>query len=440
LELRDFIVTPILIVIVYGVAYFVRPFVTDLVTRRYFIPAITVRILGALVLGLIYQYYYNGGDTFNFHTHGSRHVWEAFVDSPLKGLKLIFASGNPTGVYQYSSRIIFFNDPASYFIIRIASLFDLVTFSAYSGTAILFSVFGFTGAWMFFLTFYKQYPSQHRWLAISCLFLPSVVFWGSGLLKDTITLACLSVATFYFYKIFFERKFSVGAMIILLAMLFAIFSVRKFILQAYLPAVILWIFVGNFYKVRSPILRVATLPVVAIIVVASAYYTVIKVGEGDRRYSVNKLVSTAQITAYDIRFFTGRNAGSGYTLGVIENNWQSMLRLAPGAINVSLFRPYLWEVKNPLMLISSLESVFLLFLTLYVVIKKRGAVFSALNNPNVIFLLVFSLVFAFAVGVSTFNFGTLVRYKIPLLPAYTTALVIILNLKTGDYENRVRKL
>ena len=37
----------------------------------------------------------------------------------------------------------------------------------------------------------------------------------------------------------------------------------------------------------------------------------------------------------------------------------------------------------------------------------------------------FSISFAFAVGVSTFNFGTLVRYKIPLLPFFLVALVLI---------------
>jgi thioredoxin len=57
------------------------------------------------------------------------------------------------------------------------------------------------------------------------------------------------------------------------------------------------------------------------------------------------------------------------------------------------------------------------------------------NAPDVVFLLVFSLTFAFAVGVSTFNFGTLVRYKIPLLPYFLIALGLI-----GSYSNNEAKL
>ena len=132
MELRDFIVTPIVILLVYVFAYIIRPFVTDDMNKKYFLPGLTVKIIGALALGFIYQFYYEGGDTFNYHTHGSRHVWEAFYDSPEKGLKLFFSSGSDqTGIYEYSSRIPFFRDASSYTVIRFASFFDLITFFCY---------------------------------------------------------------------------------------------------------------------------------------------------------------------------------------------------------------------------------------------------------------------------------------------------------------------
>ncbi len=128
---------------------------------------------------MIYQFYYEGGDTFTYHTIGSRFVWEAFMESPVTGFKLLFFS-QPDGadMYQYTSKIYFFRDPNSYFIVRIASFFDLITFSSYSGTAVLFSVLSFAGMWMLYLTFYKQYPWLHREFALAILFFPSVVFWG----------------------------------------------------------------------------------------------------------------------------------------------------------------------------------------------------------------------------------------------------------------------
>lgn len=435
MELRDLIVTPIVIILIYGIAYAIRSSVTDEVNRVYFIPALTVKIVGALALGFIYQFYYDGGDTFNYHTHGSRHVWEAFMDSPLKGLKLLLGNDNVVGVYKYSSRIIFFHDDQSYFLIRFSALLDLLTFSSYSATAVLFAVFSFIGMWLLFLTFYKQYTHLHFELAVASFFMPSVLFWGSGILKDTVTIACLGIATFCFHKLFFEKKLQLQNILILLVSLYVIFSIKKFILQAYLPAVITWVVAGNFKRINSIVVKSALIPIVAFLILIAAYFSAVKVGEGDERYSIDKIAMTAKVTAYDIRYWTGRDAGSGYSLGELDGTFGSMIRLAPQAINVSLFRPYLWEVNNPLMLLSALESFSLLVLTLYVIIKKRFLFIKALGNAEVIFCLIFSISFAFAVGVSTFNFGTLVRYKIPLLPFYLVALILM-----WDYPKRDRKI
>ena len=153
----------------------------------------------------------------------------------------------------------------------------------------------------------------------------------------------------------------------------------------------------------------------------------VKAGEDNPKYSVSAFAKTAKITAYDIRYFSGRDAGSGYTLGELDGTFESMFALAPSAINVSLFRPYLWEVNNPLMLLTGLESFFLLLYCVYILFTQNIRIPSTLVNADVFFSLVFSLTFAFAVGVSTFNFGSLARYKIPMLPFFLIALQLIQN-------------
>jgi hypothetical protein len=440
LELRDLIVTPAVIILVYVGAFIFRPRVTDEINRGFFLPALTLRIIGALAVGVIYQFYYSGGDTFNFHTSGSRHIWEAFWDSPSKGIQMLLSSGkHQENFYAYSSRIYFFSDPASFMVIRVAALLDLFTFSTYSATAVLFAVISFVGSWMLFLTFYNKYPELYRWIAAGTLFIPSVFFWGSGLLKDTLVLAALGIATFELDRLLIRKRISVVHVLLLLLSLYLIFTVKKFLLQAYLPAVILWIYMGRIQRIRTMALKVMAVPFVLVLCAVLAYYSVIKVGEGDTRYAAEKLSQTARITAMDIRYQTGREAGSGYSLGDLDGSFMGMLRLAPKAINVSLFRPYLWEVRNPLMLLSALESAGFLFLVLYVVWKKRTSVLKKFTNPDIAFTMVFSLVFAFAVGVSTFNFGSLARYKIPLLPFFFIGLALILHSnsdkKTGELDD-----
>jgi hypothetical protein len=72
-----------------------------------------------------------------------------------------------------------------------------------------------------------------------------------------------------------------------------------------------------------------------------------------------------------------------------------------------------------------MESFALLVITLIVLLVVNTDLFRLLKSPSLIFCLTFALIFAFAVGVSTFNFGTLSRYKIPLVPYYCLALGII---------------
>lgn len=434
MELRDLIVTPAVAMLVYLMAYLIRPYVTDAVNRKYFFPALSVKIIGAIALGVIYQFYYSGGDTYNFHTHGSRHIWEAFVDSPGKGLDMMLSGGEHEGsFYKYSSQIPFFTDPSAFFIIKLAAFFDLFTFSTYSATAIFFAVLSFIGMWMFFLTFYQKYPDLHRQIAFAAFFIPSVFFWGSGLLKDTLMMACLGVITYEIDQLFFRKKVSFIHILLFVISLWCVFSVKKFILQAFIPAALLWIYLGSLSMIRSTAVKILIFPILVVLSIFSIYYSVVKVGEGDRRYAVENIAKTAKITAYDIRFQTGRDAGSGYTLGELDGSFGSMFRLAPQAINASLFRPYLWEVNNPLMFLSALESLFFLILTLLLLFRFRHGFLIAFKNPDVSFSFIFSIILAFAVGVSSFNFGTLVRYKIPLMPFYTLAMILIY------YENKPRK-
>lgn len=424
MDLRDIAVTPIFVILIYGFAYFIRPRLTDSVNRKYFFPALTLKIIGAIALGFIYQFYYNGGDTYNYHTYGSRVIWEAFVENPLDGIRLWW---NDDGIdlYPYTSRIFFYHDPSSFAVIRAAGFFDLFTFSTYSATGVCFAFLSFLGTWFLFLAFYELFPHLHRWFAVAAFFIPSVFFWGSGILKDTLTMACLGVATFLIKRIFMDKRVTPASVLLLILSLIVSFSIKKYILMCFVPAALFWIYAGNLAKVRSWVGRLILLPTILIITFASGFYAIQKIGASDPRYALDKIAETAKITAYDIRYWTGRDAGSGYTLGELDGTFASMLRLAPQAINVSLFRPYLWEVKNLLMMLSSLEAFVLLFVTVMLFFFKPLNFFKTLSNPNILFCFIFSITFSFAVGVSTFNFGTLVRYKIPMLPFYVIGLGLI---------------
>ena len=429
---QDLLITPVVLLLVYLLAYATRPWFTDPVIRPYFLPGLTVKIIGAIAVGFIYQFYYGGGrpsgDTFNYFANAAI-IHEAFGDSFDTGLKLLLANGTHTPeTFPYASRMYWFRSPTEYFVIRVIAVLGMLTFRTYSAIAVLFALVSFSGVWALFRTFYKFFPAIHRKLAIAVLFVPSVVFWGSGILKDSITLGALGWATWAIVRLFFEKKGMPVATLILLLALYTIYAVKIYIVLCFLPAALLWVFLANIQRVRSVVVRGLATPLMLLAVVALSYLAVVEIGKDNSRYAVDKLLQTAEITARYLTYVGEKQGGSVYTLGDdFDFSPAGMLRKFPLAVNVTLFRPYLWEAYNPVMLLSALESLVTLILTVYILLQVgvRKTVGYVVSQPIILFCLLFAVAFSFSVGISTYNFGSLVRYKIPMFPFYLSGLFIL---------------
>lgn len=424
--LQDLFITPVYIILLLGTAYIVAPSVTNKQNRFYFFTGLIAHFFGALALGMIYQFYYGGGDTFNYFNQ-SRWIFNAFYDEPIIGLKLLFADGvsHIPEAYNYSQHIWFYGDPHSYMIVRIAGFFDLFTFHTYSSTALWFALFSFSGLWAMYMAVSSMYPHKSRRLALAILFIPSVVFWGSGILKDSITIGALGYLTYAcIYLIHFKQR-SIKNWIIGLLALILIFSIKVYIVICFVPMLFVWFYLLGMRGVKSKPIKIMVAPILLVLFAVAGYVALNQIASESDRYALDQIAERAAINAYDIRYGWGARTGGdgGYDLGNLDGTWGSMIRLMPQAVNVSLFRPYLWEAKNPVMILAAFESLFTLVFTL-IVIFSRGGISRITKDPFLVFCVLFSLVFAFAVGISTFNFGTLMRYKIPILPFYFLALVV----------------
>jgi hypothetical protein len=107
----------------------------------------------------------------------------------------------------------------------------------------------------------------------------------------------------------------------------------------------------------------------------------------------------------------------------------------PLGIVATLFRPFPWEARNFNMFFSAVEAFVFLLLSLHVIFKLGllTTFRQIFRNGETIFFLIFVIIFAAAVGTSTGNFGTLVRYKIPCLPFYLMLLFVIMHTSGVSY-------
>ena len=171
MELSDYLLTPFYLALFYGLAYAVRPAVTNKYTVKYFLPAFSVKIVGTLALGILYHTIY-GGDTNNYFHYASV-VYSAFGKSFGTGLSLIFTDGTMTpDISPYALQIPWFGPGSNeYFVIRVAAVCALLGFNTYSVSALFFAVLSFTGMWAMYMTFAKIRPQVYKELAIAVFFL-----------------------------------------------------------------------------------------------------------------------------------------------------------------------------------------------------------------------------------------------------------------------------
>ena len=195
---------------------------------------------------------------------------------------------------------------------------------------------------------------------------------------------------------------------------------------AFLPALLMWIFFNYTQKIKNRSQKILAKFLLLCIVVSGSIYFMQRFSNELGKYSLENVAQTSKSTGSYIYWISG-DAGSSYNLGDFSPTIGGMLSKFPLAVNVTLFRPYLWEAKKIIVLLSSLEAILFLFITLKVLFAVGFLkVWATINkDPTIQFCLIFSLVFAFAVGISSYNFGALSRYKIPCLPFYALAMVLI---------------
>ncbi len=438
ITLLDYALLPFVLAIVYGIAYKYRNkhYPPNHPWRKYFIPGLTVKILGALFISMVYVYYYEGGDTVNYFSQ-AQVINKSAGDSLVKWFNLVLHipdTSNPA-YYDYITQMYWYDDIGSYIVCSVAAVLSIFMFSTFLPTAVLFAAICFTGIWALFRTFARLYPGLVHPIAIVVLFIPSTFVWGSGIFKDTLCMFGLGWFTYSIFRMLIKKDFSFSNIIVAVASVLLIVYVKIYIIMAFLPAVGLWVLSIYTSRIKTRPLRIITRVLAISIVVAISLLLMRGLGEDVLgKYSLDNIENTASVTRNWISYASG-DEGSTYTLGEFDSNIGSMLGKFPLAVNVTFFRPYIWEAGKPIVFLSALEALIFLFITLRLLftvgIKK---IFKTISTDSTVqFCLVFSLIFAFAVGITSYNFGALSRYKIPCLSFYVlfVTLTYYKNVTTG---------
>ena len=428
ITLQDLFLTPIYLLAIYSLLYFLRTSIVDKEMRRFFIMGYTVKIVGAISFGLIFQFIYGYGDTF-FYFDGAGIAREAFLEHLNMYFQILFQKMDNYSdpyTYHYAYRMPYYGDKSSFAICQIGSVFSILSFHTYTINCLFFALLSFAGSWQMYRAWADIYPVLKKQIGWAIFFIPSIFFWASGVVKDSITFTALTFAfaTFHF-GIIRRRKIYINIFIFLVCC-YMLYSIKLYILLCFIPACGWWFYSQYTRQIKSNFLKAVFAPILLVLGGGLALYTFSNLIQGTE-YDLNRVARRAFITADWIHQMSDQ--GSAYDIGIdqMDGTMGSMLKLYPKGIFITLFRPFIWEMKNFNMLLAGLENLVLLFLTIQVIKSQKWVtiVKRIRTEQMVVVCLIFTMFFSGIVGIVSSNFGTLVRYRIPILPFYTIALIIL---------------
>ncbi|MBK9484337.1 MAG: hypothetical protein IPO01_03735 [Chitinophagaceae bacterium] len=425
----DYLLLPVYLYIFYIIVKKTSVKYTDPELRKYFFMAFYLHMFGAVAYALMVQYYYGYGDSFVFY-YGSDFLSTQIAQDagniqyffkPASEVKLWY--DEEVGDLNYSG---YFGIASNLFIMKVAAVLSLFSFNKYL-VITLFGAFFFAGLWKLFLVFKDINKDKHlKLLAWGVLYMPSVWFWGSGLMKDSVCLGGIGFIIHYMYRLFIKKEFSVKSIIALIALIYIVGNIKSYIIIVLAIGLAVFVFYKFVTPFKNVVIRGFIILIFLTVIITVAFVT--NFGEQLQELADE---SKVQVDAYQRNYDAVQNederSRGSVKSGEIDASITGLILHSPIAIFTCLFRPFIWESRKIFILFSSFESLLLLLCTVYVIIKLRflGFFREVFNNPYILTSFFIAVLFALIIGFTTYNFGTMARYKIVLLPFYFFMLVYL---------------
>jgi hypothetical protein len=257
------------------------------------------------------------------------------------------------------------------------------------------------------------------------------------LLKEPVCIGALGISIDIIYKMFIGKHFSFRNLLLLGLLCYTLTVVKGYIMVIFLISVSLVFIWRLFFLIRNLALRIGIMALCIFIVIVSVINF-----DADRYLDEIVYSSYTQIesfqNSYEAVQADDENSKAGFAIGEIKPTFSSLVLHSPAVIASCLFRPFIWESRKIIILFAALEASVIFLATLFVLIKTKFLRFFyyIFNNPYRLFCFIFSMLFALLVGYTTYNFGTMVRYKIIFLPFYFFLLINIYTTVEGKKERK----
>lgn len=424
----DYLLLPVYLYVFYIIIKKRSAKYTDPELRKYYFASFYLHMFGAVAYGMLVQYYYGYGDSFIFYYGGDFLSSQVTQDS--ENIRYFFKPATEVKLW-YDAEVHdinyagYFGIASNLFIMKISAVLSLLSFNKYLIITLFFGFFSFAGLWRLFLVFKDINKDRElKILAWTVLFIPSVWFWGSGLNKDSICIGGIGFIIWFLYNLFIKKEFSITSVIALIAVTYIVNVIKSYIILGLVIGLAVFIFYKFVTPFKNRVIRAFITLTFLFGVLVIAFIT--NFSDQFKLFAEESMVQISSFQRnYDVVQNEDERSQAGITIKDADLSIEGIIMQSPLKIFTCLFRPFIWESRKVIILLGALESMLLLLCTVYMLVKLKFYRFfiEILNSPFILVSFIIPLFFALIIGFTTYNFGTMARYRIILLPFYFFTLV-----------------
>lgn len=353
-----------------------------------------VRVLLGFLYGYIFAKYFNGDDTWYFHK-GSIEEQAKLLSNPLQFL----ADFNPYPAFQRNESwsagwYYYLSDLEFWLLTKPMAIFNLITNGNYYANVVCFNFLLCWGSIWLFRFFNNTYPNRRRLVFFSVFILPVPLFWMTGIRAEGWLLLFIAGALLSFERL--TDRIKLGNLLWFLASIIGILILRSMLLFLLLPTMLCWwIQVKKGWRPWKPLALVFGLGL--LVFFGSTLL--------DANANLPNIIIKRQAA------FFALNGQTRIPLDTLSNQPQSFLKIFPQAVGNSFVRPFIWEAKGWLQVISSFSTMFLLVLIFAFFIRPRNSYTQLYAQPASFYPAVFAVLLYLFIGYTIPFPGAIIRYK-----------------------------
>ena len=375
----------------------------------------SLKLVSAIVMSLLTVYYWKVGDAISYFNEGQNLI--QLFKKDISNIKYLFIP-----VEYYFSLLSTDNDlirtvngagqESSFLISKICAVVYPFALGKYLLVNFFFCFISAVGQLKLYTVLIKRYPYLLGSISLCVLFMPTLLLYSSTIFKETLCFSCIGFGAFNVYHLL-KNKNVTSNIFLLFVNLFLIFLVKPYVLYTMLLSIALVSFIGFITRKMRGSFISKLVTSIFVIILLTLLLTNLSL------FDPYILMFTDTSNFLQEQYSNSLGESSSFGIGEIETTFKGLLKKLPIGVYTTYFRPHLWEVRKPIILFSALECFFILCLTIWAFLRNGKYFFKLLREDKFArYLFVYTIILSALIGLTTFNFGTLIRYKVPGVPFF----------------------